>query len=50
MKLIYEEPKMQVRKYALPPSDSVLTTSLQPDETTTNNLGGSGTDYGDLFG
>ena len=49
MKLAYEKPEMKVRKYALPPSDSVLTTSLTPEESTTNNLG-DGTDYGDLFG
>lgn len=55
MKLFYEDPELQIRKYSLPPSD-LITTSV-PGDNTTSDPGdnpsvdlGDGDDYGDLFG
>lgn len=43
MKLAYEEPEMQVRKYSLPPSDLIMTVSGDIDL-------GDGDHSGDIFG
>ncbi len=47
MKLFYEDPELQIRKYSLPPSD--LITTSDPGDNPSVDLG-DGDDYGDLFG
>lgn len=47
MKLFYEDPELQIRKYSLPPSD--LITTSDPADNTSVDLG-DGDDYGNLFG
>lgn len=44
MKLAYEEPEMQVRKYSLPPSDLIMTISGGEVDL------GDGDHSGDIFG